>query len=96
MSTNTHISVPRVKEVKRSAHNAIERRYRTSINDKIIELKNIIVGVDAKLNKSAILRKTIDYIRYIILLNILYIFNFFYMYIILKKHLLNNFRFLKI
>lgn len=65
LSTNTHIGVPRVKEVKRSAHNAIERRYRTSINDKIIELKNIIVGVDAKLNKSAILRKTIDYIRYI-------------------------------
>lgn len=55
--------MPRVKEVKRSAHNAIERRYRTSINDKIVELKNIVVGVDAKLNKSAILRKTIDYIR---------------------------------
>lgn len=65
LSTNTHIGVPRVKEVKRSAHNAIERRYRTSINDKIIELKNIIVGVDAKLNKSAILRKTIDYIRFL-------------------------------
>ncbi|KYM76964.1 Sterol regulatory element-binding protein 2, partial [Atta colombica] len=44
-------SVPRVREVKRSAHNAIERRYRTSINDKIIELKNIVVGIDAKLNK---------------------------------------------
>lgn len=42
---------PKVKEVKRSAHNAIERKYRTSINDKIIELKNIIVGVDAKVNK---------------------------------------------
>ncbi|XP_049791381.1 sterol regulatory element-binding protein 1 isoform X1 [Schistocerca nitens] len=56
---------PKVKEVKRSAHNAIERRYRTSINDKIIELKNIVVGVDAKLNKSAILRKAIDYIRYL-------------------------------
>ncbi|CAK9800502.1 Sterol regulatory element-binding protein 1 [Anthophora plagiata] len=65
LSTNTHVGVPRVKEVKRSAHNAIERRYRTSINDKIIELKNIIVGVDAKLNKSAILRKTIDYIRFL-------------------------------
>lgn len=39
---------PKVKEVKRSAHNAIERKYRTSINDKIVELKNIIVGVDAK------------------------------------------------
>jgi sterol regulatory element-binding transcription factor 1 len=63
LNTSTHVGVPRVREVKRSAHNAIERRYRTSINDKIIELKNIIVGVDAKLNKSAILRKTIDYIR---------------------------------
>jgi sterol regulatory element-binding transcription factor 1 len=39
---------PRVKEGKRSAHNAIERRYRTSINDKIVELKNMIVGIDAK------------------------------------------------
>lgn len=68
LNTNAHLGVPRVKEVKRSAHNAIERRYRTSINDKIIELKNIIVGVDAKLNKSAILRKTIDYIRYILLI----------------------------
>lgn len=41
---------PKVKEVKRSAHNAIERKYRTSINDRIIELKNIIVGVDAKVS----------------------------------------------
>ena len=65
LNTATHVGVPKVKEVKRSAHNAIERRYRTSINDKIIELKNIIVGVDAKLNKSAILRKTIDYIRFL-------------------------------
>lgn len=39
---------PKVKEVKRSAHNAIERKYRTSINDKIVELKNIVVGTDAK------------------------------------------------
>ncbi|XP_025988854.2 sterol regulatory element-binding protein 2 isoform X2 [Solenopsis invicta] len=65
LNTTTHVGVPRVREVKRSAHNAIERRYRTSINDKIIELKNIIVGIDAKLNKSAILRKTIDYIKYL-------------------------------
>lgn len=56
---------PKVKEVKRSAHNAIERKYRTSINDKIVELKNMIVGLDAKLNKSAILRKTIEYIRFL-------------------------------
>ncbi|XP_047545572.1 sterol regulatory element-binding protein 1 isoform X2 [Vanessa atalanta] len=56
---------PKVKEVKRSAHNAIERRYRTSINDRIVELKNMLVGEEAKLNKSAILRKTIDYIKYL-------------------------------
>ncbi|KAK0183127.1 hypothetical protein PV327_001197 [Microctonus hyperodae] len=65
VNTTSTMGVPKVREVKRSAHNAIERRYRTSINDKIIELKNIIVGVDAKLNKSAILRKTIDYIRFL-------------------------------
>lgn len=56
---------PKVKEVKRSAHNAIERRYRTSINSCIVELKNMVAGVDAKLHKSAILRKAIDHIRYI-------------------------------
>lgn len=63
LNTATHVGVPKVREVKRSAHNAIERRYRTSINDRIIELKNIVVGVEAKLNKSGVLRKTIDYIR---------------------------------
>ena len=50
---------------KRTAHNAIERRYRSSINDKIIELKNIVVGENAKLNKSAVLRKAIEYIHYL-------------------------------
>lgn len=59
------VGAPRVKGEKRSAHNAIERRYRTSINDKIIELKNIIVGSEAKLNKSAVLRKAIEHIRYL-------------------------------
>ncbi|XP_055841796.1 sterol regulatory element-binding protein 1 [Episyrphus balteatus] len=54
---------PKVKEVKRSAHNAIERRYRTSINDKINELKDMVVGESAKLNKSAVLRKAVDKIR---------------------------------
>uniref|UniRef100_T1GD58 BHLH domain-containing protein n=1 Tax=Megaselia scalaris TaxID=36166 RepID=T1GD58_MEGSC len=62
-SNSSSAPQPKVKEVKRSAHNAIERRYRTSINDKITELKNLVVGESAKLNKSAVLRKSIDKIR---------------------------------
>ncbi|XP_036924636.1 sterol regulatory element-binding protein 1 isoform X1 [Sturnira hondurensis] len=50
---------------KRTAHNAIEKRYRSSINDKIIELKDLVVGTEAKLNKSAVLRKAIDYIHFL-------------------------------
>uniref|UniRef100_A0A3B5LRW9 Sterol regulatory element-binding protein 1 n=1 Tax=Xiphophorus couchianus TaxID=32473 RepID=A0A3B5LRW9_9TELE len=53
------------KGEKRTAHNAIEKRYRSSINDKILELKDIVAGTEAKLNKSAVLRKAIDYIRYL-------------------------------
>ncbi|XP_062999304.1 sterol regulatory element-binding protein 1 isoform X2 [Elgaria multicarinata webbii] len=53
------------KGEKRTAHNAIEKRYRSSINDKISELKVLVVGTEAKLNKSAILRKAIDYIRFL-------------------------------
>ncbi|XP_029432350.1 sterol regulatory element-binding protein 1 isoform X2 [Rhinatrema bivittatum] len=53
------------KGEKRTAHNAIEKRYRSSINDKIIELKDLVVGTEAKLNKSAVLRKAIDYIRFL-------------------------------
>ena len=32
----------------RSAHNAIEKRYRLSINDKIVELRELIAGKDSK------------------------------------------------
>ncbi|XP_063286736.1 sterol regulatory element-binding protein 1 isoform X3 [Pelobates fuscus] len=53
------------KGEKRTAHNAIEKRYRSSINDKIIELKDLVMGTEAKLNKSAILKKAIDYIRFL-------------------------------
>ncbi|XP_069501826.1 sterol regulatory element-binding protein 1 isoform X4 [Ambystoma mexicanum] len=53
------------KGEKRTAHNAIEKRYRSSINDKIVELKDLVVGTEAKLNKSSILKKAIDYIRYL-------------------------------
>lgn len=39
-------SPPRTE--KRTAHNAIEKRYRLSINDKIVELKNLVCGEDSK------------------------------------------------
>ncbi|XP_014249917.1 sterol regulatory element-binding protein 1 [Cimex lectularius] len=65
LKNGTRERVPKFKEVKRNMHNAIERRYRTSINDRIIELKDIIAGPAAKMNKSLILRKAIEYIRYL-------------------------------
>lgn len=51
LSQVPNVNVPKVKEVKKNAHNAIERRYRTSINDRIVELKNMLVGEEAKVNK---------------------------------------------
>ncbi|XP_050057621.1 sterol regulatory element-binding protein 2-like isoform X2 [Aphis gossypii] len=70
MSPNNNIDVKSVKDEKpRSSHNVIERRYRTSINDKIMELKDMILGTEAKLNKSAILKKAIDYIKYLEMAN---------------------------
>ncbi|RUS91548.1 hypothetical protein EGW08_000663 [Elysia chlorotica] len=67
MPINRLTSAPKLKckGEKRTAHNAIEKRYRLSINDKIVELKNLVAGVEAKLNKSAILRKAIDMIRHL-------------------------------
>jgi len=53
------------KPVRKVGHNVIEKRYRSSINEKIVELKNIVAGEEAKLNKSAILRKAIEYINYL-------------------------------
>ncbi|XP_025084954.1 sterol regulatory element-binding protein 1-like isoform X2 [Pomacea canaliculata] len=67
MPINRLSSTPKLKNKgeKRTAHNAIEKRYRLSINDKIVELKDLVAGKEAKLNKSAILRKAIDFIRYL-------------------------------
>uniref|UniRef100_S4RYM6 BHLH domain-containing protein n=1 Tax=Petromyzon marinus TaxID=7757 RepID=S4RYM6_PETMA len=50
---------------RRSSHNAIERRYRCSINDRIGEMRSMLVGPHNKLNKSAVLRKAIDYIKFL-------------------------------
>lgn len=46
--TNDKKDITHGGEGKRSSHNAIERRYRTSINDKITELKDMVVGTEAK------------------------------------------------
>ncbi|XP_054463117.1 sterol regulatory element-binding protein 2 isoform X3 [Anoplopoma fimbria] len=50
---------------RRTTHNIIEKRYRSSINDKIVELRDLVMGNDAKMHKSGVLRKAIDYIRYL-------------------------------
>ncbi|KAM5148620.1 sterol regulatory element-binding protein 2 isoform 2-T2 [Mantella aurantiaca] len=58
------LEVPKEGE-RRTTHNIIEKRYRSSINDKIIELKDLVMGTDAKMHKSGVLKKAIDYIRYL-------------------------------
>uniref|UniRef100_A0A3P8V6J9 Sterol regulatory element-binding protein 2 n=1 Tax=Cynoglossus semilaevis TaxID=244447 RepID=A0A3P8V6J9_CYNSE len=50
---------------RRTTHNVIEKRYRSSINDKIVELRDLVMGNDAKMHKSGVLRKAIDYIKYL-------------------------------
>ncbi|KAM8961126.1 sterol regulatory element-binding protein 1 [Pelodytes ibericus] len=65
LSASGKMAMLNSKGEKRTAHNAIEKRYRSSINDKILELKDLVVGTEAKLNKSAILKKAIDYIRFL-------------------------------
>lgn len=42
------------KGEKRTAHNAIEKRYRSSINDKIVELKDLVAGTEAKVGPASL------------------------------------------
>lgn len=65
ISRITKQSVLPPKIEKRSAHNAIEKRYRTSINDKILELKELVCGTESKMHKAGILKKAIDYVRHL-------------------------------
>ncbi|KAJ8384121.1 hypothetical protein AAFF_G00208230 [Aldrovandia affinis] len=48
---------------KRTTHNVVEKRYRSSINDKIIELRDLVMGSDTKVHKSGVLGKAIDHIK---------------------------------
>ena len=40
---------------KRTTHNIIEKRYRSSINDKILELRDLVMGNDAKVSQANML-----------------------------------------
>lgn len=51
VSHNINQSLNSFPREKKSSHNEIEKRYRCSINDKIIELKNLVAGEEAKVCK---------------------------------------------
>ena len=57
------------KRRKKTAHNAIERKYRNSINDRISELKDALpphITRDTKTkSKATILQKCLDYVRHL-------------------------------
>lgn len=63
-TSNTSVNFNGTGRVRRkSSHNAIEKRYRSSINERILELKEIVADNDEKVQKSGVLRRTVEYIR---------------------------------
>ncbi|ORZ18583.1 Myc-type, basic helix-loop-helix domain-containing protein, partial [Absidia repens] len=52
------------KRRRRESHNAVERRRRDNINERILELSTLLPERDAiKNNKGTILRKSVEHIR---------------------------------
>jgi hypothetical protein len=52
------------KRRRRESHNAVERRRRDNINDRITELATLLPDQDAvKTSKGTVLRKSVDHIR---------------------------------
>lgn len=52
------------KRRRRESHNAVERRRRDNINERIFELSTLLPERDAnKNNKGTILRKSVDHVR---------------------------------
>jgi capsule polysaccharide export protein KpsE/RkpR len=52
------------KKRRRESHNAVERRRRDNINERIFELSTLLPERDAnKNNKGTILRKSVDHVR---------------------------------
>lgn len=63
-TSNTSVNFNGTGRVRRkSSHNAIEKRYRSSINERILELKEMVADNDEKVQKSGVLRRTVEYIR---------------------------------
>ncbi|KRX74508.1 Histone-lysine N-methyltransferase 2C [Trichinella sp. T6] len=54
---------------RRCAHSVIERRYRSSINERIAELKTLVIGPSARASKSTVLRAAIDKLKQLKQLN---------------------------
>lgn len=59
---HSEITPRKPKLKKKTAHNAIEKKYRSSINDKILELKIRVAGPDQKVTISYIVFK-VGYIQ---------------------------------